>query len=91
VAGEWSWGRISWDQNSFVHEVKIQFVHEIKIHNNIFTIWSGGQHFDHEIKTQTSIITNFDLMIVLVTNKLIVRLKFKIKHYLAISISWLIC
>ncbi len=36
--GEWSWGRISWDQNSFVHEVKIQFVHEIEIHNNIFTI-----------------------------------------------------
>jgi hypothetical protein len=41
----------------------------------------GGQIFDHEIKTQKSIITNFHLMIVLVTNKSIMRSKLKIKHY----------
>ncbi len=35
--GKWSWGWISWDQNStfsggqiFNHEIKIQFVHEVK-------------------------------------------------------------
>ena len=78
------------------HEIKIQLFHEIKITimrlkfylfmrsklTIIFSqFWSGGWHFDHEIETQKSIITNFDLMIVLVTNKLIMRLKLKIKHY----------
>ena len=35
--GKWSWGQISWDQNStfsggqiFDHEVEIQFVHEVE-------------------------------------------------------------
>ncbi len=35
--GKWSWGRISWDQNStfsgdqiFDHEVEIIFVHDIE-------------------------------------------------------------
>ncbi len=43
--GHWSGGRISWDRNSFFHEVKIRFVHEIKIHNNIFTILIRRSNF----------------------------------------------
>jgi len=78
------------------HEIKIQLFHEIKITimrlkfnlfmRSKFTIifsqfWSGGWHFDHEIETQTSIITKFDLMIVLAAKKSIMRLKLKKKHY----------
>ncbi len=74
------------------HEIKIQLFHEIKIMitrskfylfmRSKFTIifsqfWSGGWHFVHEIETQTSIITNFDLMIILAANKSIMRSKLK--------------
>ncbi len=77
------------------HEIKIQLFHEIKIAimrakfylfmRSKLTIifcqfWSEGRHFDHEIETPKSIITNFDLKIILVTNKLIMRSKLK-KHY----------
>ncbi len=41
----WSWGRISWDQNStfsggriFDHEVKIQFVHEVEFVHKYLTV-----------------------------------------------------
>jgi hypothetical protein len=71
------------------HEIEIQFFMRSKLFLfmrsklglNIWQIWSWGRHFDHEIETQTSIISNFDLMIVLVANKSIMRSKFKIKHY----------
>jgi len=74
------------------HEIKIQLFHEIEflimrskfnlfmrsnLFINIWQFWSGGQIFDHEIEIQKSIIRNFDLMIILAANKLIMRSKFK--------------
>jgi hypothetical protein len=56
----------SWDQHSTFHEIR--FVQKY---------WSGGQHFDHEIKTLKSIITNFDLMNILLVTSLIMRSKLK--------------
>ncbi len=47
-----SGGQISWDRNSFFHEVEIKFVHEIEIHNNIFTI----------LIRRSVLLGNFDLM-----------------------------
>ncbi len=65
-----------WNNN---HEIKILFVKEIKTYNNISQFRPGGRHFDHEFKTQKSstVLATFDLMIVLVTNKSIMRWKLK--------------
>ncbi len=97
------------------HEIKIHFFMRSKLNllmrlNLLINIWqcqSGGQIFDHEIEIQKSIIRNFNLMIVLAANKLIMRSKFKInlRIYLRVSqkildkifglksknTTWLIC
>ncbi len=73
------------DQEVKFHEIEIHFFMRSKLFlfmrsnlfNNIWQVWSGGRHFDHEIEIPKSIIRNFDLMIVLVANKSIMRSKFK--------------
>ena len=47
---------------------------------NIWQLWSGRRHFDHEIEIQKSIIRNFDLMIDFLVESTIMRLKFKINY-----------
>ena len=76
------------DQEVEFHEIEIHFFMRSKLFlfmrsnlfNNIWQVWSGGRHFDHEIEIPKSIIRNYDLMIVLVANKSIMRLKFKINY-----------
>ncbi len=87
--GKWSWGRISWDRNcnfswdrNYDHEVKIVFVREVEF---VQWYWSGGWHFDHKIKTQKNIISNFDLMINLLVASTIMRSKFKINYLNLVS------
>jgi hypothetical protein len=60
------------------HEIKTVFVHEIKTYNNIFTIlirrltlWSWDQN------SLIMLFLSFDLMILLVNNKWIMRSKLK--------------
>jgi hypothetical protein len=75
--GKWSGGQISWDLNSLFHEVKIP--------NNWFNLLIAA--FFTRSKLSNNAFLGFDLMIVLVTNKSIMRSKFK-KALLAVLISW---
>ncbi len=82
------------------HEIKIELFQEIEfsimrskfnlfmrsnLFINIWQFWSGGWHFDHEIKIQKSIIRNFDLMINLLVKSTIMRSKFKKKYFNLVS------
>ncbi len=77
------------DQEVKFHEIKIHFLiwstlnlfMRLNLFINIWQCQPGGRHFDHEIKTPKSIISNFDLMIDLVDATGIIRSKLKIKHY----------
>ncbi len=55
---------------------------------NIWQFWSGGWHFDHEIKIQKSIISNFDLMIDLLVTSMIMRSNFKINYLNLVSCTY---
>ena len=62
--GKWSWGRISWDQNStfswdqnYDHEIeimimrsKLDLIMRSKLGLIIWQIWSWGRHFNHEVE-----------------------------------------
>ncbi len=56
---------------------------------NLQWYWSGGQIFDHEIKTQKSIITNFNLMINLLAASAIMRLKAFMHRWLINTVKYL--
>ncbi len=89
--GSGSGGRISWDRNCFFHEIEFMRSNFLavfmrsKFKNSIIRQSRSHDRFvsykyDHEIKIQKSIISNFDLMIDLLVASTIMRSKFKINY-----------
>ncbi len=75
--GKWSWGRISWDQNSTFSGDRI-FDHEVKIPNNWFDLLITP--FSCDQNSKKAYLGNFDLMIDLLVTSKIMRSKFKINY-----------